>query len=281
MGLLLLMGGPDTPDPRSLFANNEAGLALDVETAYRRGWVYQDSAGATVSAAAGDPVGLILDTARGGLDSLGSDLVSNGTFATDTVWSKGANWTIGSGVATKTGGAANNLTQTITSTAGLWYRITMDVTRSAGTLTVSLGTSGTTYAITATGTYTFFIFAGSSTQTLTLAGDSAFAGTVDNVTARLVPGNHAYQTTSGSRPALARTPDGGRRNLLTGTDAMATQSLTVLAVQHTLSFQGTGTVTLSGVSTSGPLVGTGAADIVSLTFTPTAGSLTLTVTGTV
>jgi hypothetical protein len=62
---------------------------------------------------------------------------------------------------------------------------------------------------------------------------------------------------------------------------MATQSLTVLAVQHTLSFQGTGTVTLSGVSTSGPLVGTGAADIVSLTFTPTAGSLTLTVTGTV
>jgi hypothetical protein len=214
MGLLLMMGGPDTPDPRSLFANNEAGLALDVETAYRRGWLYQDSAGATVAAAAGDPVGLILDTARGGLNSLGSDLVSNGTFATDTVWSKGANWTIGSGVATKTGGAANNLTQTITSTAGLWYRITMDVTRTAGTLTVSLGTSGTTYAITATGTYTFFILAGSSTQTLTLAGDSAFAGTVDNVTARLVPGNHAYQTTSGSRPALARTPDGGRRNLL-------------------------------------------------------------------
>ena len=281
MGLLLLMGGPDTPDPRSLFANNEAGLALDVETAYRRGWVYQDSAGATVSAAAGDPVGLILDTARGGLDSLGSDLVSNGTFATDTVWSKGANWTIGSGVATKTGGAANNLTQTITSTAGLWYRITMDVTRSAGTLTVSLGTSGTTYAITATGTYTFFIFAGSSTQTLTLAGNSAFAGTVDNVTARLVPGNHAYQTNGSHRPALARTPDGGRRNLLTGTDAMATQSLTVLAVQHTLSFQGTGTVTLSGASTSGPLVGTGATNIVSLTFTPTAGSLTLTVTGTV
>jgi hypothetical protein len=215
MGLLLMMGGPDTPDPRSLFASGEAGLALDVETAYRRGWLYQDSAGATVAAAAGDPVGLILDTAKGGLDSLGSDLVSNGTFASDTVWSKGANWTIGSGVATKTGGAANNLTQTITSTSGLWYRITMDVTRSAGTLTVSLGTSGTTYAITATGTYTFFVLAGSSTQTLTLAGDSAFAGTVDNVTTRLVPGNHAYQTTSGSRPLLARTPDGGRRNLLT------------------------------------------------------------------
>jgi len=218
MSLLLLMGD-STPSIGSLFASGEAGLALDVETAYLRGWVFQDSAGASVAAAAGDPVGLILDTAKGGLDSLGSDLVSNGTFATDTVWSKGANWTIGSGVATKTGGAANNLTQTITSTAGLWYRITMDVTRTAGELTVSLGTSGTTRVINASGSYTFFILAGSSTQTLTLAGDSSFAGTVDNVTARLVPGNHAYQTTSGSRPALARTPDGGRRNLLTYSEA--------------------------------------------------------------
>jgi hypothetical protein len=214
MSLLLLMGG-SAPNVASLFANNEAGLALDVEAAYLRGWVFQDSAGATVAAAAGDPVGLILDTSKGGLDQLGSDLVSNGTFASDTVWSKGANWTIGSGVATKTGGAANNLTQTISSTANQWYRITMDVTRTAGTLTVSLGTSGTTYAMSASGSYTFYILAGSSTQTLTLAGDSSFAGTVDNVTARLVPGNHAYQTTSGSRPLLARTPDGGRRNLLT------------------------------------------------------------------
>jgi hypothetical protein len=244
MGLLLLMGGVSDPNPQSLFANNEAGLALDVETAYRRGWIFQDSAGATVSAAAGDPVGLILDTAKGGLNSLGSDLVSNGTFATDTVWSKGANWTIGSGVATKTGGAANNLTQTITSTAGLWYRITMDVTRSAGTLTVSLGTSGTTYAITATGTYTFFILAGSSTQTLTLAGDSAFAGTVDNVTARLVPGNHAYQTTSGSRPALARTPDGGRRNLLTYSEDLSNAIWGKTSVTVT----GTDTIVLSAGS---------------------------------
>jgi hypothetical protein len=200
--------------PRILFINNEAGLSFDVETAYLRGWVYQDSAGATVAAAPGDTVGLILDTAKGALDALGSDLVSNGTFATDTVWSKGANWTIGGGVATKTGGAANNLTQTISSTAGLWYRITIDVTRTAGTLTVSLGTSGTTYAMSLNGSYTFFILAGTSTQTLTLAGDSAFAGTVDNVTSKLVPGNHAYQTTPGSRPLLARTPDGGRRNLL-------------------------------------------------------------------
>jgi hypothetical protein len=66
---------------------------------------------------------------------------------------------------------------------------------------------------------------------------------------------------------------------LAGT-SLATQNVTVTAVAHTLSFYGTGTVTLSGTSTAGPLVGTGAYPARStLTFTPTAGTLTLTVTG--
>lgn len=68
-------------------------------------------------------------------------------------------------------------------------------------------------------------------------------------------------------------------NLLLGSDELETQSVTVTAVQHTLSFWGTGTVALSGASTDGPLEGTGEDDRVSLTFTPSAGSLTLTVTG--
>lgn len=72
-----------------------------------------------------------------------------------------------------------------------------------------------------------------------------------------------------------------RRNLLLQTDTLATQSVTVAARQCVLSFYGIGTLTLSGVSTAGPLVGTGASDRVSLTFTPTAGSLTLTVSGSV
>lgn len=72
-----------------------------------------------------------------------------------------------------------------------------------------------------------------------------------------------------------------RTNLLLNSAALATQSVTVSATAYTLSFEGTGTVTLSGASTAGPLVGTGATDRVSLTFTPSAGSLTLTVSGTV
>lgn len=69
-------------------------------------------------------------------------------------------------------------------------------------------------------------------------------------------------------------------SLLDGTN-LSTQSVAVSATSYTLSFYGTGTVTLSGASTAGPLVGTGATDKVSLTFIPSAGSLTLTVSGTV
>jgi len=72
-----------------------------------------------------------------------------------------------------------------------------------------------------------------------------------------------------------------RTNLLLNSTTLATQDVTVTAVQHTLSFYGTGTITLSGASTAGPLVGTGATNLVQLTFTPSAGTLTCTVTGTV
>lgn len=71
-----------------------------------------------------------------------------------------------------------------------------------------------------------------------------------------------------------------RRNLLLNSASLSTQSVTVTAAVHTLSFYGTGTIILSGSSTNGPLVGIDSGRV-SLTFTPTAGTLTLTVFGTV
>lgn len=62
---------------------------------------------------------------------------------------------------------------------------------------------------------------------------------------------------------------------------LSTQSVAVAAVAHTVSFYGAGEVVLSGVH-SATVTGTGAyPNRQTLTFTPTAGSLTLTVTGTV
>jgi hypothetical protein len=89
-------------------------------------------------------------------------------------------------------------------------------------------------------------------------------------------GNHLVQGTATARPRWD-----ARSNLLVGTTTLSTQNVTTLATPYTLSFTGTGTVTLSGTSTAGPLVGTGVGQRVSVTFTPTAGTLTLTVSGTV
>jgi len=69
-----------------------------------------------------------------------------------------------------------------------------------------------------------------------------------------------------------------RTNRVLNSATVVTQTITTTAVDNTLSFYGTGTITLSGTF-AGTLVGTGATNRVSLTFTPTAGSLVLTVSG--
>jgi len=69
-------------------------------------------------------------------------------------------------------------------------------------------------------------------------------------------------------------------SLIDGTN-LATQLVTTTAVAHTLTFYGTGQIVLTGTS-SATVVGTGAyPSRKTLTFTPTVGTLTLTVTGTV
>jgi hypothetical protein len=69
-------------------------------------------------------------------------------------------------------------------------------------------------------------------------------------------------------------------SLIDGT-TLSTQVVTVTAIIHTLSFYGTGTVTISGTHTA-VVNGTGSyPSRTTYAFTPTAGALTLTVTGTV
>lgn len=98
---------------------------------------------------------------------------------------------------------------------------------------------------------------------------SGLIETVGNNIARLDYSN-------GSCPSILVEPQ--RTNLVFPSATLTTQTRTVTAVAHTLSFYGTGSVTLSGVAT-GTLNGIG--NRVSLTFTPTAGSLVITVTGSV
>lgn len=108
------------------------------------------------------------------------DYVSNGDFATDTVWTKGSGWTIAAGVATAVT-ASSDLTENaaLPLIEGHSYTITYTITRSAGDVTPKIGdTAGVTRN--SAGTYKETIIAG-STQTLTFTGNG-FSGTVDDVT---------------------------------------------------------------------------------------------------
>jgi hypothetical protein len=131
-------------------------------------------------------------------------------------------------------------------------------------------------------------------------GDTTFANAITHTrasTATFVDADGILQTAAINQPRIGHHVWNGsawvnegllheseaRTNLLLNSGTLATQSVTVSAVAHTIHFTGTGTITLSGASTTGPLVGTGAGEgnRVSLTFTPIAAPLIITVTGTV
>ena len=106
--------------------------------------------------------------------------VTNGDFTSDVIWTKGAGWTIGSGVATATGAISTAISQTapVALVAGRAYRVTYTITRSAGGLIPSLG-GGNGTERTASGTYTEIIIAG-ATQVVAFTGN-AFTGTLDTI----------------------------------------------------------------------------------------------------
>lgn len=98
------------------------------------------------------------------------------------------------------------------------------------------------------------------------------AGTIESV-ATNVP---RLDYSNGSCPTILIEPQ--RTNILLNSATVATQTLTVTAQEYTISFYGTGTITLSGTH-SATVVGTGTTRK-TYSFTPTAGSLVLTVSGT-
>ena len=108
--------------------------------------------------------------------SLGSNLAVNGSFATDTDWTKGTGWSI-DGTAAKSAGTASNLTQTL-GVSGNQYRVTADITRTAGTVGAYNGTAqiGATAATETAAKYAMK----TTSTTVGFRGDASFSGTVDN-----------------------------------------------------------------------------------------------------
>lgn len=118
------------------------------------------------------------------------NLVSNGTFGSDTVWTKGTGWTIGTGVATSDGSQTDvsDLEQALSNlTDGVTFAVSFDLTRTAGSVTPILGgTAGTTRSTDAT--HAENIIAGSTDDKIILRASADFEGTVDNVTVTALAG---------------------------------------------------------------------------------------------
>lgn len=146
-----------------------------------------------------DSFNLISDENNSGI---GSDLVTNGTFAADSDWTKGTGWTISGGTASCDGSQSSNsdlYQEDVTAFGspdeqGVW-KVTFTVSgRSAGTLQPGMGGYQFGTAVSADGTYTDYILPinTSSNARVYLRANSSFVGNVDNVSVQLVSGNAGH-----------------------------------------------------------------------------------------
>jgi hypothetical protein len=121
----------------------------------------------------------------------GTEKITNGTFATDTDWSKNANWSIGSGVATHSTGAADYITQTIASglIEGAAYALEYDISgRTGGTVQpLFSGVWGIERDANGTNLQEAIICeSDSGAASFAFYGSTDFDGSIDNVSLQLI-----------------------------------------------------------------------------------------------
>ena len=189
------------------------------KTAFPSHTLYQDYQGVTPVTAVGQPVGLMLDKSEG--LAQGPELVTNGDFATDSGWTKSANWSIANGVATSDNSVLSGVVyQPTGTTSGSYYRVTFDITAyTSGGVIGRVGNVRSTELKNTIGTHTVLIKSDGQ-PFIGLEAENYFTGSIDNVSVTEIQGSHATQPTSTKRPIYARHPEDGIRNLLNYTEQL-------------------------------------------------------------
>lgn len=131
------------------------------------------------------------------------ELTFNGTFTGSADgWALGTGWSYSANSITAVAGVASNLSQDIEGVVegGKYYLVTFTVTRTAGTLkfrvnagdpsaVIDVGTASS--VISKSGTYTRLFLAPADPMDVVFEKDGAFAGTIDNVSYKLI--SRAYR----------------------------------------------------------------------------------------
>ena len=158
--------------------------------------------------------------------SYGSELVTNGNFATDTNWTKETGWTISGGKASfvSSGSGNRNLRQAISLTVGKVYYFSYDVLSiSAGEVSLRLGGMAGVNEISATTTGSFsgtIVPTGSANGEILIEDNSnSFVGSIDNISVKEVTfdqpdGTLQLFNSPANVPRIEYNPDGTIKGLL-------------------------------------------------------------------
>lgn len=122
------------------------------------------------------------------------ELVLNGTFDTDSDWTKGTGWSISAGMATKASGTASGLDQAGTFGAAKAYRVTYTISgRTAGGLYPAFtgGTSVFGVTTSANGTFTQVLVSTGNNNARFFA-DASFDGSIDDISVKEIPASAPY-----------------------------------------------------------------------------------------
>lgn len=175
----------------------------------------------------GDTVQYILD--KLGEGQLGPELLTNGGFDDTTGWTLTGAWGISGGTLNSSapGEVVGNcaFSGIVPARVGVWIKVTFTIaSQDLRGHYFSFGSEGPWQNLPAgAGTFTrFYQVTGLDGTFYVRKGDPSATIALDNISVREIKGIHAIQASASLKPVLGRMPVGGRRNLLTASEAFDT-----------------------------------------------------------
>jgi hypothetical protein len=171
-------------DIKSIMNKNYAGLTSSEKTNLVSWWNLDS---VIDSADSGDGDTTVYDNHHGGGDTLGSELITNSTFDTDSDWTLGTGWNISDGTLNQVGNTdfANSTTAPV---IGQTYQVKYSITSyTSGTNYITFGGSYLAHSESAVGDFTYIITAASTVKFGFYSSSGVYS--IDNVSIKLINGN--------------------------------------------------------------------------------------------